>query len=166
LTGRDGTHPKSRSATLRRRVRSWWDWPRKEKAELVELVILAIGAEIAVRLVRLPSLTRRLGITLVDGAGETAKRAEAEGHLPATTIERRAASVDRLYRAWPRRNSCLRRALVLGFCVREAHPTMRIGVAKEGDEIRAHAWIEVNGRVVGDESGDYAPLRRTGEATT
>jgi hypothetical protein len=134
-------------------------WSFEEKLELLQLIVLAIGAEAAVRLVPLPRLTRQLGIGLGDHAPGTGAPRGAISHR---TIDRRAASVDRFYRAWPREDSCLRRALVLGFRVRAAHPVMQIGVAKEDDRVRAHAWIEVDGRVVGDESGDYAPLRRPG----
>ena len=67
--------------------------------------------------------------------------------------------VDLLYGAWPRKNSCLRRALVLGYRIRDAHPVLLIGVSKEGGEIRAHAWIEVDGQVIGEKGGDFAPLR-------
>ena len=151
---------------MRRRLRSWWAWPAEEKAELLELLFLASIAEVAVRLIRLPSLTRRLGITLVEDGDGASTPAAAKGTLSAATIERRAASVDRLYRAWPRHNSCLRRSLVLGFRVRRAHPTMRIGVAQEAGEIRAHAWIEVDGRVLGEATGDYAPLHSPRRAAT
>ena len=148
----------------RARFRSWASWSLDEKVELVQLVALALAAEVAVRTTPLPLLTRRLGIALDDES----RLSPAEGdrarsrRIPSGTIAKRAASVDRLYRAWPRRDSCLRRALVLGFRVREARPTLRIGVARDGDEIRAHAWIEIDGRVIGDDSGDYAPLRKAG----
>jgi hypothetical protein len=145
----------------RARVRSWLHWTTKEKVEAVGLVALAAAAEIAVRVVSLPALTRRLGITLENGGSEPvpATAGTRGSGLDPPTIERRAEAVDRLYRAWPRRNSCLRRAVVLGFYVRRARPVLRIGVAHDGDEVRAHAWIEVDGRVLGDDSGDYAPLR-------
>jgi hypothetical protein len=134
-------------------------WSLAEKLELLQLIVLAVGAEAAVRLMPLPKLARRLGISLGEPDALDGKPARS---LSRDAIDRRAAAVDRLYRMWPRRDSCLRRALVLGYRIRAARPTMQIGVAKEGDRVRAHAWIEVDGRVVGDESGDYAPLRRSG----
>ena len=143
----------------RARFDSWLSWPLEEKVELVGLAALALGAEVAVRVGELPAMAKRLGISFET---QTAPQRAKPAGLSRATIDRRAASVDRLYRAWPRKDSCLRRALVLGFRIRAAHPTLRIGVAKENDEIRAHAWIEVDGRVIGDETGDFAPLRRSG----
>ena len=154
----------SHAPAWKARVRNWAAWSLEEKVELVGLVGLALAAEVAVRTTPLPALTRRLGIALEeDASGDTTRpRRSSARALPPAAIEKRAAAVDRLYRVWPRRDSCLRRALVLGYRVREARPTLRIGVAREGEEIRAHAWIEVDGRVVGDESGEYAPLRKHG----
>jgi hypothetical protein len=36
---------------------------------------------------------------------------------------------------------------VVGRVVRRLQPTLRIGVAREGDVISAHAWLEVPGAV-------------------
>lgn len=33
------------------------------------------------------------------------------------------------------------------------------GVATDDDGWRMHAWIEIDGVVVGEETGDWAPLR-------
>jgi hypothetical protein len=131
-----------------------------EKAELFLLAALAAAAELAVKTVSLPRLTRALGIALVDyerdldqGVGSRAASGLSEHE-----VTRRARAVDRLYRAWPRKSSCLRRALVLGYRIRRAHPILFIGVAKRDGAIRAHAWIEVDGAVVGEDTGEFAPL--------
>jgi hypothetical protein len=133
----------------------------KEKAETLWLIALAAAAEVLIRVVSLPTLTRRLGISLDDPEGTQEPDAHGVGATPLTAavVERRTAAVDRVYRAWPRHSSCLRRALVLGFYVRRARPLLRIGVARDGDEVRAHAWIEVDGRVLGEKAGEFAPLR-------
>ena len=144
------------------RLRSWMRLSLSEKIELLGLIPLALSAEVAVRTVGLSAITRRLGISLDADAPDRIPDPTLARGLSSDTIDSRAAAVDRLYRAWPRRDSCLRRALVLGFYIRSAHPTLRIGVAKEGDGVRAHAWIEVDGRVVGEQTGDFAPLRGSG----
>lgn len=48
--------------------------------------------------------------------------------------------------------SCLERSLVLQALLRrcDALPELRIGVRREGDTLQAHAWVEVDGRPVGD----------------
>lgn len=127
---------------------------------MVLLVAMAVVAELAVRTVPLPRLTRLLGIALIDSdAPDDVPLPARRPGLDGATVARRAAMVDRLYRGWPRKDSCLRRALVLGYRIRRARPVLSIGVANENGSIRAHAWIEVDGHVVGDDTGDYAPLR-------
>lgn len=144
-----------------RALKSWWALDPGEKLELFGVLVLAGAAEVAVKLVRLPRLTSMLGISLV-GKGERKDETGATPRMSPDVIARRARMVDRVYRHWPRRRSCLRRALVLGYRVRKARPTLLIGVAKEGPDVRAHAWIEIADEVVGDQSGDWAPLRPHG----
>lgn len=142
-----------------RRARSFLALDPRDQVATVALLAGAALAELAVRTVRLPRLAHALGIALEDG-NDTQVRARASARrLGPEAVDRRAALVDRVYRAWPRHDSCLRRAILLGFYVRRASPLLRIGVARDGESVRAHAWIEVDGRVVGDEAGDYAPLR-------
>lgn len=130
-----------------------------EKLEVIGIVALACVAEVAVKIVRLPRLCALLGIALVN-YGDEDRPLPPSRELEPTMIQARARAVDRVYRHWPRTRSCLRRALVLGYRVRRARPVLLIGVAREEEgDIRAHAWIEVNGEVVGDQHGDWAPLR-------
>lgn len=143
----------------RGRLKAWWGLSLGEKVELLAVVSLACVAEVAVKLISLPRLASRLGITLVNHGGHAEERRGDPARMGWEAITKRARMVDRVYRHWPRRRSCLRRALVLGYRIRKAAPTLLIGVAREDGEIRAHAWIEVEGNVVGEESGDWAPLR-------
>ena len=58
---------------------------------------------------------------------------------------------------------CLRRSLVLQWLLarRGIAADLRIGVQREGDGLRAHAWLERAGQLVGDEgagTSDYVPL--------
>jgi hypothetical protein len=151
----------TRRSVLRRRAGAWLKLGAREKLELFLLAGMALAAEVAVKVISLPRLTRALRITLAEHTRPAAalERGRSARRLDDVEIERRAALVDRLYRAWPRKSSCLRRALVLGYRIREANPVLWIGVAKEDDAIRAHAWVEVDGRVVGDDTGEFAPLR-------
>ncbi len=67
--------------------------------------------------------------------------------------ERRCQEVDRQRIAWlvdvadryaPGRSSCLRQSATLAWLLRRrgVRTSLRIGVAKEGDNIVAHSWIE------------------------
>jgi hypothetical protein len=69
-------------------------------------------------------------------------------------LARVAVAVDRVSRHGLFRPTCLVRAIALERLVRRAHAghaVVRVGVLKGGREFFAHAWIEIDGRVVGDE---------------
>ena len=125
----------------------------REAVELLYLVLLATVAELTVRVVPLRRLAPLLGIRV-----QAPSVSSAQDPLD-PEIGRRAELVDKLYRYWPRQNSCLRRGLVLGFRLRRWEPTLMIGIERGTGDVRAHAWIEIGGAVIGDESGDLAPLR-------
>lgn len=66
------------------------------------------------------------------------------------------------------RARCLHRSLVLHWWLRrEGLPSeLRIGVLKERDALKAHAWVDLGGRVVNDTPGavaPFAPLAPRGE---
>jgi len=51
---------------------------------------------------------------------------------------------------WPFcKGPCLRQALVAGRILRGRQPRLRIGVAVEGSDVMAHAWLEVDGFCIG-----------------
>jgi len=89
------------------------------------------------------------------GAGDTPNDAR---------LERMALAVDRVARFGVFRPTCLVRAVALERQIRRAHAgsaVVRIGVAPVGGELLAHAWIELDGRVIGDEMSNvrrYTPL--------
>lgn len=58
------------------------------------------------------------------------------------------------------RSHCLHRSLVLHFWLRrEGLPSeLRIGVRKQDGELRAHAWVELQGMVVNDQRDAVAPF--------
>jgi Transglutaminase-like superfamily len=149
----------ARARAVREGLGSWWALTLGEKVELAHVVLLAMAAEIAVKLFSLPRLASLLGIELVNGDRVGRQDAREAVRMDRATVEKRARMVDRVYRHWPRKGSCLRRAVVLGYRIRRASPTLLFGVAREGSDIRAHAWIEIDGKAVGDDFGDWAPLR-------
>src|SRR5439155_5755542 len=55
---------------------------------------------------------------------------------------------------------CLHRSLVLHHWLRgEGFPSeLRIGVRKEGLELKAHAWVELDGEIMSDRTADITPF--------
>ena len=69
-------------------------------------------------------------------------------------LVRMALAVDRMARFGLFRPTCLVRAVALERQIRRAgagNAVVRVGVSPVGGELLAHAWIELEGRVIGDE---------------
>jgi transglutaminase superfamily protein len=141
---------------------SWWKSSRRKLARFAALswrdraTMLAVfgsllGVEAALRLLGL-ARTRRLF-------------APRGGRLPpaAAEVERLAALAAAACRAvYPA--ACLPRALALQRLLagRGAPAELKIGVRRDGEELAAHAWVEVDGRPVGEPAGveeRFAELR-------
>lgn len=117
---------------------------------------LAVVVECGLRLLRLPRLSRLLGVPL-----DTSGQREVDGADPVIVprwARRRLRCARRALRHWPFGDSCLRLALVGGCLVRRLDPVLRIGVAKQDGRVRAHAWLEVGGVSLDVGSADFAPV--------
>lgn len=84
--------------------------------------------------------------------------------------QRYARRIDQSARFHLVRARCLHRSLALhGWLREEGLPSvLRIGVTKEGPELKAHAWVELVGRVVNDQDSAVAvftPLSDGGKQT-
>lgn len=117
---------------------------------------LAVVVEVGLRTLRLPRLARLLGVPLVTTT-QPGEPPVGRVVLPHAAF-RRLAAARRALRHWPFGDSCLRIALVGGCMVRRLDPALRIGVAKHEGEIKAHAWLEIQGRSLDPDSTDFAPV--------
>lgn len=137
-----------------RRMRGvgWRDWP----AVLVT-VAAGVAVEVGLRTCRLPTLARLLGAPLA-GAVTDEPGAPHDLDLPPVAVRRLRICVQVL-RHWPWDEKCLRLSLVCGWRIRRLGPRLVVGVAVVDDEVRAHAWLTVDG-VSLDPSGsaDFAVL--------
>lgn len=109
--------------------------------------------------VTLPALTRWLGVRL-DLDGDPNLSGPSDGTAAAPDLPpwaaRRAVAVDRVFRRWPGGDTCLRRALVLGRRLAPLHPTLRLGALAAPDgELTGHAWLEVDGRPLGEPAAGF-----------
>lgn len=119
--------------------------PREILTTLHAFVIIVV-VESLVRIVPLPRLSRALGCHVnLDPVVPGAQRLPLK-ELPDRS-SRRVRSARRVAHAWPfSEGPCLRGALVTGHLLREHHPAIRLGLATAGDELHAHAWVEIDGR--------------------
>ncbi len=90
------------------------------------------------------------GATASDGAADPRQQAACVARA-----RRYAAAIERAARCYPRRADCLQQSLVLHqWMQREGVPTtLQLGVLRGhngSSAFRAHAWVELNGRVLND----------------
>ena len=110
---------------------------------LARVAVLALVVEIAIRLLPLPIVARRMHVSLV--------RPPARPGLATlpdfSGAELRAVRMARaLMRRWPwGSGACLRRSLLVGHVLRRHDPWLRVGVTRDDADIRAHAWLEIRG---------------------
>lgn len=121
----------------------------------VRVCLLLARVELGLRTATLPDLTERLRI----GFGND----KAAGPAPAitdwrevTTLLRRVHKVTSL---WPFGDTCLRRCLVAGALLADAHPLLVVGINRGATgEINAHAWLVIDGHSVDPMSDAFVPL--------
>jgi hypothetical protein len=104
------------------------------------------------------SLVIAFGLVRIRRKGELLRRAQTADTTTGPRDEQRLARVatalDRVSRFGPIRPTCLVRALALERMIRRAHAgpaVVRVGVLRSDGQLFAHAWIELGGRVIGDE---------------
>lgn len=131
-------------------------------AKFAGTIVLLIAVDLALRWGRLPRIAGLLGCPLaLTGSAETEGRVDRRAAAPTVTEIRHLRDLDRALRWLTGLDTCLRRALVSGFYLRRMRPVLRIGVAKSGEVVTAHAWIEIDGAAVrAADPGGYRVLRR------
>lgn len=119
--------------------------PREIVTTLHAFVVIVV-VESLIRSVPLPRLSRALGCRVnLDPVVSGAQRLPLKQLPPRSS--RRVRSARRVAHAWPfSQGPCLRGALVTGHLLREHHPAIRLGLGTAGDELHAHAWVEIDGR--------------------
>jgi Transglutaminase-like superfamily len=126
--------------------------PATERGVLLRACLLFFVVELGLRVRAFPHLVHRL---------ERVARRSAP-----LAVERVTWLVEVASRAVPFQATCLTRALVLGWLLaRQGMPVrLRFGVARSGGELRAHAWLESDGRPIFglDAGAPWVPLRVAG----
>jgi len=118
------------------------EWP-----SVLAAAVVATGVELGLRTMTLPRLAWVLGAPLdTEGTAPTMRSGPPPG-LSARQ-RRKVRAVQRVMRHWPFGDTCLRQALVCGQRLRRLHPTLHLGVAKIDGQIRAHAWLVIDGAVL------------------
>lgn len=125
---------------------------------LTEAVVVVIAVEVGLRTFRLPTLARFCGLTFDPAAPPPHETGSGRLRLLNGTRRRLEAGLVVLARG-PFPDTCLRRALVMGWFLRSRDPRLLVGVKRRDGQIVAHAWVVVGGVNLDPMSSRaYAPL--------
>lgn len=119
---------------------------RRDKAALLRAAAAVAIVRAGLHVLPADRLARLLGLPLL--------LAEQGAAIPASwedvPVRRRAElrMLGRVLRRRPPRSAspCLQQSLALGLLLRSSRPRLRIGVARDAEGVRAHAWLEAGGR--------------------
>lgn len=126
------------------------------------VVSLFAVVEVGLRTTRLPTLCRRLHITLgsMSPASPTSYAGGARGGVTPAHALRCSRAVLRVSERWPLGDTCLRRCLVLGTMLRRTGPVLVLGVRRDDTgAVVAHSWLEIHGRAIDPMAEHYRDLR-------
>lgn len=115
-------------------------------ASLAALVV-AVVVELGLRTTTLPRLAKLLGTPLALEGTPIARQGAPSTSLPSAAT-RQIRATRRVLRHWPFGDTCLRQALISGQRLRRLSPSLHVGVARIEGEIRAHAWLVIDGAIV------------------
>ena len=136
------------------RLHKFFQLPPRERIVLVQAWALLLLMEFALRALPFQQLC-----ALCDHAG---RKRPAQSSEPVPSVSRLAWLVEVAGRYTPVTATCLKKALVLSWLLGKRGMTsiLQIGVARHGDALTAHAWLEYNGQVVfgQQEREAFAPL--------
>ena len=142
----DTAPQRPKALRLRRRINHAAQLSPAEILTALHTVVVMVIVELLIRWVRLPRLSRMLGVRLDLGPVQMSGRPLRESDLTRREL-RQARIARRVAAVWPfGRGPCLRRSLVIGHLLRRRRPAVRLGVASAGEDLFAHAWVEIDGR--------------------
>ena len=144
---------------MRKKLDQWWALSRDERRLLVGLVFLLPAIGLALRLLGFTRTTRLLR----GSAGSTTARAEVGAESQAMAV-RLGQLVSIASRHGPYAATCLRQSLALSWLLRRRGlpAEVRVGVGKNDGRVLAHAWVELEGKVINDHpaiAAEYAAYR-------
>lgn len=123
----------------------------------VTVIAMAVMVETGLRTMTLPRLTTLLRVRLSTDQEPPSNDGPVDPKtFPRVRSSRYGRAIDRVLRRWPFGDTCLRRALLLGFFLRRHDPSLVIGVRRDdAGRIAAHAWVVVAGVTLDPSAAQY-----------
>lgn len=131
-----------------------------ELLAVVEVLLVLVFVEVALRTGPVTRVVGPLGITLrlTGEPGPTVDPSRLSRDRFRAVELRKVRLARRVVAHWPfGAGPCLRESLVIGHILRRHRPELRLGVARDGQAIAAHAWLEVGGVSLESDRG-FLPL--------
>jgi hypothetical protein len=159
-----GRRPKPQGVALV--LRQWTRLLAPARWAVLEASGLVVGIEVALRLLPIDVIARRLGVPLseVDAGVTGALPPEMDLSLLSDRELLKISAADWVLARWVFDATCLRRALVYGWILRKRGPELHIGLMTE-DDVLAHAWLIAEGASLGA-LGNVGDFSRLGSDTT
>jgi hypothetical protein len=128
------------------RVLRIFQLPPREILTMLHVAAVMTFVELLIRWVPLMTLSRLLGVRVNLAPVPPGAEPMSAAELP-PAARRQLRCTRRVADAWPlSRGPCLRRSLVAGHLLRDHDPAVRLGVARSGHDLLAHAWLEIDDR--------------------
>jgi hypothetical protein len=146
-------------------ARQWLRMDRWAKVAVVQVSLLVVAVEVALRFRPVDDIARRVGAPLAlhpEAGGADLRELDRTGLSRQEALRLRA--LDWVLARWLVDATCLRQALVGGWILRGRHPRLHIGLTDRADVV-AHAWLVVEGGTVGalGQIRDFARLPGSGD---
>lgn len=116
-----------------------------DASRIVAVAASAALLDLRLRRSSLPVVATRMAVPL------TGPVPVGRGPLRLSRRESEAVrDIQRVLTHGPFNGTCLRQALLLGRALRRHETLLQLGVRKDGAEVRAHAWLMVDGHCIDD----------------
>lgn len=126
--------------------------PPRELLTTVRAAVTLVAVELTIRCVSIRKATELWRVPLDIGPADIHATHVCLDELPVNAA-RALRAAHRATLVWPFADGpCLRRALVGGHLLRDLRPVLRLGIGDGSGPVRAHAWLEVEGRPLEDVS--------------
>lgn len=132
--------------------------PLREQLTVLWILVLAFLVEVGLRTVSFNRVARWFRVSLTT---DSADNPDSPGPPDFDeTEQRQIRNVLRVMPHWPlAKGSCLRQSILLAYLLRRRDPVIRLAVSRKGEDIVAHAWVELSGMTIGRLEG-YEVLGR------
>ena len=136
------------------RLRRWWALPGPERGQFLVLWMLMPVMSASLRL-----LGYRKTLGWVDAVARPPRRPRPPTIEEADRLARLAAIAGRHAAV---EATCLRQALAVLLMLRRrgATPSLKLGVGRSGASPDMHAWVELDGRALGQSNPRHQPFHR------